>query len=1234
MGGELISLIVPTRARAQRMLRFLESVRETVSDPQSVEVIMVVDDDDLASQAIAFRGLDVQTVVVPAGQTMGALNMAGYRRSRGAYLMLMNDDVVVRTPHWDRRAREVFRSFDDGIVLVHVNDMIFREKLCTFPFLSRRFCEMAGGICQGEYLRYRIDDHIYNVFNLLALLGHRRIAYLPDVVFEHENTVAGKSGTDAYVPDPVIHERDTRIFDALLDARKELALRLVEWIDGRRRRDVGEVRRKLLAPVKDSVSLRRMEFVRPMAGGKAASSDSRVTVGVVSANLNNEHARKCIELLKAHTRNFDLIVLDNNRGPNFNHSREMNRILEVCRTDYLVLMDDDVWVGEGWLEGLIGCVDPDVGAVTPMHLDREGRLSYAGVVMSPEWSGHHSHSCDLLDRPVPIQTLCSAVMLIDMTKVGHLRLDESYSKYFLDIDYGLRVWEAGFKVVCADVTCTHLGGATLEQGSAPSMQLFEEQLQHWLREWVGTGRIAELRAGIWSRIEELRPALELPQALADLMARRPDEALEEFIERALPRLRVAEHVPVLRTYIRNRVEEVCLGRFFSVHDPNRGHLMVLYGMGGSPTLIDRAWFGHDIYLMGATFFAMLEPSPVPSRSALAQLRQDESRASPSLAALRSRLKDESASQPRKRERKEPLQAPRMRASDADLGCDGVQLVVHGFLFYNIVRTSRYYGILQGQGAFDVARVANDSYRYLVSGDTLGEVRRAIVRMWFHRLPPMAMHVGQKVAGRVLQRIRRLFSRGGRRATLNPVITSAEGSANAKPDRAHRNLVRAPEAQRQESEPAVVLVDPDRRGHAVFLFEEQYFCVPVERLKTINGSLTPGFCRVDKVEGMVVCHSLAEVDEVLARMQEPAGEAGVSLVMATLPAERTVNILNAAGRNLNDFEFLVASKSRINPGLRAHDCGAEGVLQWARNGSALPASLANRRISKVVIPWSFPESWTCNALEAAAARIAKCVEVVPANGVERTFWGENLHRLVYNKAYLSSMLQVMPDPRGRDLLEVGCSDGLVCDLLSACGARSVTGIDVMRTAGSRFPGKNISYYTMSAAKMDFADESFDLVYSIATLEHVQNPGQVLSEIKRVTKRGGYAYVQAGPLYHSPFGHHMFAYFQERPWIHLLLSTDEILELVGREGIDRRIKEDLALTAEEYVKGMFRFEHVNGLFLGEYGLDEFMAQPDLEVLKFNVSYEGKELLNQEILGALSPLSDEQLTEHGFELAFRRR
>src|SRR5437763_17033405 len=193
------SLIVPTRRRVPELRRLLASLAKTAAHPERLEVILVVDEDDPASQEVRCGELNVRAVVVPPGLTMGALNATGYEASSGRYLMLLNDDVVARTSGWDDRMLECFRACPDEILLVHVNDLIFRDELCTFPVVSRRFCELVGGICPREYVRYRIDDHIGDLFNLLAMLGERRTFYLPDVVFEHLNCQAaprsGRAGS-------------------------------------------------------------------------------------------------------------------------------------------------------------------------------------------------------------------------------------------------------------------------------------------------------------------------------------------------------------------------------------------------------------------------------------------------------------------------------------------------------------------------------------------------------------------------------------------------------------------------------------------------------------------------------------------------------------------------------------------------------------------------------------------------------------------------------------------------------------------------------------------------------------------------------------------------------------------------------------------------------------------------------------------------------------------------------
>jgi glycosyltransferase involved in cell wall biosynthesis len=250
------SLLVPTRARTPRLRRLLDSLLATARDPRRIEVVLVVDEDDPESVAFHHDGLPLTRVVVPPGRPMGELNALGYEASSGDYVMLLNDDVVARTPGWDEVVLRRLRDFPDGVVLIHVNDTLLRDHLCAFPIVSRAFCELGGGLCPREYQRYRIDDHIEDIFNLLAALGERRTVYLPDVVFEHHNAVVLADGTREYHSDPAVLALDAPRFLRLFPRRKEIALRLLEHIECRRWQARAKAARRRLAEIDDPFSLR------------------------------------------------------------------------------------------------------------------------------------------------------------------------------------------------------------------------------------------------------------------------------------------------------------------------------------------------------------------------------------------------------------------------------------------------------------------------------------------------------------------------------------------------------------------------------------------------------------------------------------------------------------------------------------------------------------------------------------------------------------------------------------------------------------------------------------------------------------------------------------------------------------------------------------------------------------------------------------------------------------------
>ncbi len=242
------SLLLPTRGRPQLVARLFRSIVETARNVGEVEVVLAVDEDDEESRRITHDTLRVKTVVVPKGLAMGALNMACFEASAGRYVMLVNDDVVARSPGWDAAAEAAFARFEDEVALVHVNDLLFGERLCTFPMLSRRACLEVGGVCPTYYKRYGIDDHVFDTYNILAYLGHVRTVYLPEVVFEHENyerlgpehdeardKLFVTADSRVYVPKREPMAEDSRRFYRTLGERKRDALRLAALIDARRR---------------------------------------------------------------------------------------------------------------------------------------------------------------------------------------------------------------------------------------------------------------------------------------------------------------------------------------------------------------------------------------------------------------------------------------------------------------------------------------------------------------------------------------------------------------------------------------------------------------------------------------------------------------------------------------------------------------------------------------------------------------------------------------------------------------------------------------------------------------------------------------------------------------------------------------------------------------------------------------------------------------------------------------
>ena len=109
---------------------------------------------------------------------------------------------------------------------------------------------------------------------------------------------------------------------------------------------------------------------------------------------------------------------------------------------------------------------------------------------------------------------------------------------------------------------------------------------------------------------------------------------------------------------------------------------------------------------------------------------------------------------------------------------------------------------------------------------------------------------------------------------------------------------------------------------------------------------------------------------------------------------------------------------------------------------------------------------------------------------------------------------------KDVLEIGVGNGSHAQLISAA-AGSYTGIDLTdyavtsttrRLALLGRAGSQVRILRMDAEKMEFADHSFDVVWSWGVIHHSANTRTILEEIHRVLRPGGVAITM---VYHRNF-----------------------------------------------------------------------------------------------------------------------
>lgn len=150
--------------------------------------------------------------------------------------------------------------------------------------------------------------------------------------------------------------------------------------------------------------------------------------------------------------------------------------------------------------------------------------------------------------------------------------------------------------------------------------------------------------------------------------------------------------------------------------------------------------------------------------------------------------------------------------------------------------------------------------------------------------------------------------------------------------------------------------------------------------------------------------------------------------------------------------------------------------------------------------------------------------IPAVEFSREFYQEIDQRFFFDASRYMPPRQrpfdeIIPfdDLATKDVLEIGVGNGSHAQLI-APHCKSYTGIDLteyaVKSTSKRFEvfGLKGTIRQMDAEKLDFADGSFDYIWTWGVIHHSASTGQILIEMNRVLRPGGKATIM---VYHRSF-----------------------------------------------------------------------------------------------------------------------
>mgnify|MGYP003870282443 CR=1 FL=1 len=170
-GNTIISVLLPTRGRTAALLKSIQSLIETASNPQRVEILLGIDEDDtdlpvyLKEHVAPYLKEHAVECKANIFKPLGYENLHTYvntlaQSATGEWIFFWNDDGVMLTEGWD----DVIESYNGQFKLLAPKDNHNGHPYAIFPILPRDWFQLMDHLSQNaqndawlSHIAYMLD---------------------------------------------------------------------------------------------------------------------------------------------------------------------------------------------------------------------------------------------------------------------------------------------------------------------------------------------------------------------------------------------------------------------------------------------------------------------------------------------------------------------------------------------------------------------------------------------------------------------------------------------------------------------------------------------------------------------------------------------------------------------------------------------------------------------------------------------------------------------------------------------------------------------------------------------------------------------------------------------------------------------------------------------------------------------------------------------------------------------